>query len=188
LERQHIIFIIAAGAAFAALIGLAYFNPFQQTEGDENESPDVLKVKKGSQVNVRYSSSVVRMIQDLPNKNALEIEVSSELQVTNLAGLRGEVRYSDMEITYVQDGEVETINEDDFKTIEYRFFPDRGNTTKYLYENVDYIAKATDSQLVVTVKPLSSAKVGERYTVGLIMHTGSIVGYSINDKVIEIVP
>ena len=52
---------------------------------------------------------------------------------------------------------------------------------------MDYIAKATDSQLVVTVKPLSSAKVGERYTVGLIMHTGGVVDYSINDKVIEIV-
>jgi hypothetical protein len=46
LERQYIVFIIAVGAAFAALIGFAFYNPFQQSEGEENSSADVIKVKK----------------------------------------------------------------------------------------------------------------------------------------------
>jgi hypothetical protein len=187
LERQHFVFIAAAAAAFAALIGLAYYNPFQQSEGDENDS-DVIKVRKGDQVFVRYSPSVVKMIQDLPNRNTVEVEVSSELQVTNLAGLRGEIRYTDMEITFVDDGEVETINDDDFKTIEYRFFPDTGNRTSYVYENVDFIADSTDSQVIVTVKPLSTTKVGELYTVRLLLHTGGAVDYAIGEKTIEIIP
>jgi hypothetical protein len=187
LERQHYVFIAAAAAAFAALVVFGLYNPFQQSEGDDNAS-DVIKAKKGQEVFVRYSPTVVKMIQDLPNKNSLEVEVSSELQVTNLAGLRGEIRYPDMEITYVQGGKVETINDDDFKTIEYRFYPDRDNKTKYIYENVDFIAKAQDSQVIVAVKPLSSAEVGEQYTVRMVLHTGGVVGYQINEKIIELVP
>jgi hypothetical protein len=112
LERQYIVFIIAAGAAFAALIGFAFYNPFQQSEGEENENgSDVIKVKKGQTAYVRYSSSVVKMIQDLPNKNTVEVEVSSELQVTNLAGLNGEIRYSEMNIKWIDDGKEETISD-----------------------------------------------------------------------------
>lgn len=189
LERQYIVFIAAAAAAFGALIGLYYYNPFQQSEGEENGSnPDVIKARKGQEVFVRYSPTVVKMIQDLPNKNAMEVEVSSELQVTNLAGLRGEIRYTDMEITYVEDGEVETINENDFKTIAYRFYPDKGNKTSYVYENVDFVAKAVDSQVIVAVKPLSTATVGEQYSVRLILDTGGIVNYAIGEKMIEIIP
>lgn len=162
MERQHIVFIIAAGAAFAALIRLAHYNPFQPSE--EEEDDDVIEARKGQQVFVRYSPSVVKMIQDLPTRNTVEVEVSSELQVTNLAGLNGEVRYSDMEITYVQEGKVETISEENFKTVEYRWFPDAGNRTSYVYENVDYIARGVDSQVVVAVKPLPEAKVGDEYT------------------------
>ena len=187
MERQHIVFIIAAGAAFAALVGLAYYNPFQPSEGEENDS-DVIKVKKGQTAFVRYSSSVVKMMQDLPNRNEVEIEVSSELQVTNFAGLSGEIRYMEMNIEWVEKGKEETISEENFKTIEYRFLPDRGNTTSYVYENVDYIAKATSAQLVVAVKPLSTAEVGEKYTVKLLMHTGGVVSYAIEDRIIEIVP
>lgn len=70
MERQHIVFIIAAGAAFAALIGLAYYNPFQPSEGEEDD--DVIEARKGQQVFVRYSPSVVKMIQDLPTKTLLK--------------------------------------------------------------------------------------------------------------------
>jgi hypothetical protein len=188
LERQYIIFIAVAGAAFAALIVLAFYNPLQQSGGDGGNASDVIKAKKGQQVFVKYSSTVVSMIQNLPDTNSLELDVSSELQVTNLAGLNGEIRYPNMEITYVQKGKEETVSEKDFKTIEYRFFPDIGNKTKYVYENVDYIAKADNTQVVVTVKPLSSAKVGEHYTVKMVLHTGGIVNYGIGEKTIEIVP
>ena len=182
------IFIIVAGAAFAALIGLAYFNPFQSSAGDDNDGPDVIKVKKGQTAFVRYSSTVVKMIQDLPTHNDVEIQVSSELQVINFGGLNGQITYPEMTIEWVQNGEVESISEKDFKTIEYRFLPDKGNTTSYTYENVDYIAKATNAQAVVSIKPLSTAKVGEQYVVKFIMHTGGSVGYAIDDKIIEIVP
>lgn len=184
MERQHFVFVVSAAAAFAALVLFAFYNPLQQSEG---EDAGVIKAKKGEQVFVRYSSSVIKMIQNLPNRNTVEVEVSSELQVTNFAGLKGEVRYPDMEITFVQGGEVETINDDHFRSIEYRFYPDTGNKTKYVYENVEYIAKADDSQLVVAVKPLSTAKVGEQYLVRLLLHTGSAVDYAIEDKVIEII-
>jgi hypothetical protein len=187
LERQHIIFAIAAGAAFAALVALAYFNPFQQSEGTDKESPGVINVKKGQETFVRYSPSVVRMIQDLPDKNMVEVEVSSELQVTSLSGLRGEISYTDMEITYVRKGVVETIDKDEFESIEYRWSPDAGNTTKYVYENVDFVARSTDSQLVVTVTPLSMAKVGDEYTIKLVLRTGGIVSYQIDEKTIKIV-
>jgi len=190
LERQYLIFIVVAGAAFTALIGLAYFNPFQSSSGEDDDNPnsDTIKVKKGQTAVVRYSSAVVKMIQDLPNNNDVEIKVSSELQVVNFAGLNGQVTYPDMTIKWIQDGEQESISKDKFKTVEYRFFPDKGNTTSYVYENVDYIAKTTDAQVIVSVKPLSTAKVGEEYVVKLIMHTGGTVGYAIDDKIIEIVP
>jgi hypothetical protein len=187
LERQHFIFIGAASAAFAALIVFGLFNPLQQIEGDESGEDDVLKVRKGETVFVRYSSTVVKMLQDLPNRNEVDVEVSSELQVVNFAGLRGELRYPDMTITWFEDGQEESISEDNFNTIEYRFLPDIGNKTTYTYENVDYIAKATDAQLVVAVKPLSTAKVGEEYTVRIVMHTGGAVSYAIDDKTVQVV-
>jgi len=183
LERQHFIFIAAAAAAFTALLLFAFYNPFQQTDGTE-----VIKVKKGDQAYVRYSSAVVKRVQDLPDRNSLEVEVSSELQVTNLGGLNGEVRYTDMTITWVEEGEEKNINDDDFKSIEYRFLPDIGNKTRYVYENADYITKADGSQLIVAIKPLSSAKVGEQYTVSLILHTGGLVDYQIAEKIVEVVP
>lgn len=83
---------------------------------------------------------------------------------------------------------METINDNDFKTIEYRFLPDAGNRTRYVYENVDFIANSADSQVIVTVKPLSSAKVGELYTVKLFLRTGGVVDYAIGEKTIEIIP
>lgn len=185
MERQHKIFIIAAAAGFAVLVGLAYYNPFQQFIGAADDG--VIKIRKGEVANIRYSSNVGKMIHDLPNRNALEAKVSSELQVTNIAGIRGQFTYNDMTITYVQGGQKENVTADEFNTIEYRFHPDKGNTTSYLYENVDYVARADDNQLVVSVKPLSSARIGERYTVGLTLHTGSLIGYAIDNKVIEIV-
>jgi hypothetical protein len=187
LERQYIIFAAVAAAAFAALLVFAFYNPFQQSKGDDN-GPDVIKAKKGKEVFVRYSSAVVKMIQNLPSKNSVEVEVSSELHNTNLAGINGEIRYSDMKMTFVQGGQNETVTDDVFTTIEYRFLPDAGNTTSYEYENVRYVAQSQDSQVVVAVKPLSTAKVGEHYTVKLLLHTGGIVSYKISEKVIEIVP
>ncbi len=92
-----------------------------------------------------------------------------------------------MTITWFEDGQEETISEDDFKTIEYRFLPDIGNKTTYTYENVDYIAKTTSAQLVVAVKPLSTANVGEEYTVKIVMHTGGAVGYAIDEKTVRVV-
>jgi hypothetical protein len=184
LERQYLAVIIAVAVAFSALVGFSFYNPFQQSEGD---TTDVIKAKKGELVYVRYSPAVVKMIQDLPNGGSAEVEVSSELQVTNLAGLSGEIRYSKMEITYVQNGEVETIDEDDFSTVEYRFRPDTGNTTSYVYDNIDFIARSTESQVIVAVRPLPSADVGDRYTVKLLLNTGGVVNYAITDKIIEIV-
>jgi hypothetical protein len=184
LERQYIVFSAAAAGAFAVLILLAFYNPLQASEGD---SPDLIKAKKGEETYVRYSPAVIKLIQDLPNKNSVEVEVSSELQVTNFAGLSGQVRYTDMEITYVDDGVVKTINDDDFGSIEYRFRPDTGNKTTYVYENADFLASSQDAQLIVAIEPLSSAKVGDHYTVKLVLHTGGLVSYAIDEKVIEIV-
>jgi hypothetical protein len=53
---------------------------------------------------------------------------------------------------------------------------------------VDFIADSTDSQVIVTVKPLSTAKVGELYTVRFLLHTGGAVDYAIGEKTIEIIP
>lgn len=189
MERQHIVFIAAAGAAFAALIVIGlYFNPLK-TDGSNNSgsNDNAIKARVGEKVNIKYSSATVKRIQDLPANNKLRVEVSSELHNTNLAGLKGEVRYSDMSITYVQKGKEETLDADQFKTIEYRFLPDPGNTTKYVYEDVRFITSSPDAQLVVTVVPLTTAKVGERYTVELVGNTGGIISYGYGEKTIEIV-
>jgi hypothetical protein len=185
LERQHIIFIAVAGAALGALVivGL-FFNPLQ-TKGDDSNS--VTKARIGQEVHIRYSKSVIAQIQNLPNKNNVTLQVSSELRNTNLAGLRGEIRYSDMVITYFQDGKEEIIKDDVFPTVEYRFAPDPGNKTTYSYENVRFTANADEPQLVVSIIPLKAAEVGERYTVKLIMDGGGPVKYAIAEKVIEIV-
>ncbi|MGI0014905.1 MAG: hypothetical protein ACREBU_15905, partial [Nitrososphaera sp.] len=76
--------------------------------------------------------------------------------------------------------------DDEFKTIAYRFLPDAGNQTVYTYENVEFRAQTTDSQLIATFVPLSTAEVGQKYTVKLILDAG-IINYGIEDRVIEIV-
>ncbi|MGI0013564.1 MAG: hypothetical protein ACREBU_09010 [Nitrososphaera sp.] len=189
MERQYLIFIVAAAAVFGALVVVGlYFNPLQ-TEGKSDNGtsdPNTIKAKVGKEVYVRYSSNVVKMIQNLPQKNSLELKASSELLNTNLAGLRGEVRYTDMTIKFVQNGEEESVTDDEFKTIAYRFLPDPGNQTVYTYENVEFRAQTTDSQLIATFVPLSTAEVGQKYTVKLILDAG-IINYAIEDRVIEIV-
>lgn len=188
LERQHTIFLIAVAAVFGALIAVAlYFNPLQKANKEVND-PNVIKAKVGQSVYVRYSKDVVKRIQDLPSKNNVTLKVSSELQNIDLGGLRGELRYDELIISYVQKGKVETETGDTFKTVEYRFSPDRGNTTTYTYENAKFTTDSQDSQLIATVKPLPTAQVGEHYTVKLKLETGQIVNYAISDKVIEIVP
>ena len=185
MERQYVVFIVVAAVAFGTLIivGL-FFNPMQ-TQG---ENPDVVKAKIGQEVYVRYSSGVVTQIQNLPSKNKVDVEVSSELHNTNLAGLRGEVRYNDMIIAYVQNGKYEAVRDEVFPTIEYRFFPDSGNKTTYSYENVRFVDNGQNPQLLVSVVPLNSAEVGERYTIKLILDTGGLIKYQIAEKIIEIVP
>jgi hypothetical protein len=189
LERQYLVFIIAAAVAFGALIivGL-YFNPLR-TEGDSgdgNTDPNLIKARVGQEVYVRYSYNVIKMIQGLPAKNNLELRAASELHNINLGGLRGELLYTDTMIEFVQNGKEESVSGDEFKSIEYRFLPDSGNQTKYIYEDVTFNARATDSQLVATFVPLSTAKVGEKYPVKLILDAG-IINYGIEDRVIEIV-
>ena len=186
MERQHLIFISAAAAAFAILIVFAFYNPLQGLQAEEEDS-EVIKVRKGEEVNIRYSPQTVRRIQDLPDRNRVDIEVSSELHVDNFAGLRGEVRYSDMSVTFVRRGEVETASADAFRSIEYRFLPDAGNKTTYAYENVDFIAQSQESQLVVTVEPLSTAEVGDKYTIKLYLRTGTAVDFAIAEKTVEII-
>jgi hypothetical protein len=189
LERQHLVFIAAAGTVFAALIivGL-YFNPLKsQGTGNTGSNDNIIKARIGQPVNVKYSSTTVKRIQDLPTNNKLRVQVSSELQSTNLAGLGGEIRYSGMSITFVQKGKQETVTENQFKTIEYRFLPDPGNTTKYVYQDIRFVASSPTPQLVVTVVPLTSAKVGERYTVDLIGNTGGVLSYGYGQKTIEII-
>lgn len=180
---------MAAAAAFGALIivGL-YFNPLR-TEGDSgngNTDPNLIRARVGQEVYVRYSYNVVKMIQDLPANNNLELRAASELHNVNLAGLRGEVRYSDTMIEYVQNGKEEKVSGEEFKSIEYRFLPDSGNQTTYIYEDVTFNARSTDSQLVATFVPLSTAKIGEKYPVKLVLDAG-IINYGIEDRVIEIV-
>ena len=187
MERKYVLIIVGAAAALGAIVivGL-FFNPMQ-TQGDNVGSNNAIKAKIGQEVYIRYSSSVIAQIQNLPTKNNVTVEVSSELHNTNLAGLRGEVRYTQKVISYVQNGKGETVTDDVFPTIEYRFFPDAGNKTTYSYENVRFVAKSEDPQLIVTVVPLKAAEVGERYTVKLIMDGGGLVKYAIAEKIIEIV-
>ena len=187
MERQHLIFISAAAAVFAILIVFAFYNPLQWLQAEEEEESEVIKIRKGEQANIQYSPQTVRRIQDLPDRNRVEVEVSSELHVDNFAGLRGEVRYSDMSVTFVRRGEVETVSADEFRSIEYRFLPDAGNTTTYAYENMDFVARSTDSRLVVTVESLNTADVGDRYTVKLYLRTGGLVDFAIAEKIVEII-
>lgn len=188
LERQYLVFIIVAGVVFGTLIivGL-FFNPMQ-TQGENPVSSNVTKAKIGQEVYIRYSSGVVSQIQNLPSKNNVNVEVSSELHNTNLAGLRGEVRYNEMIISYVQGGKYETVRDELFPTIEYKFSPDTGNKTTYSYENVRYVADGQNPQLIVSVVPLNAAEIGERYTVRLVLDTGGLIKYQITEKVIEIIP
>jgi len=185
------VFIAAAAAVFGALIIVGvFFNPIKTSAGNNNsgnEEPGVIKAKIGKRVDIKYSANVIGMIQKLPSKNNLTLEVSSELHNTNLAGLLGEFRFSDEIITFVQNGKVESVSADTFKTIEYRFFPDQGNKTTYTYENVKFVSQSKDSQLVASFVPLSTAKVGDKYTVKLVLDTGGIIKYAIGEKTIEIV-
>jgi len=191
LERQYLIFIVAAGVAFGALIivGL-FFNPLR-TEGDSGNGntdtdPNLIQAQVGQEVYVRYSYNVIKMIQGLPAKNSLELRAASELHNINLGGLRGELRYTDTMIEFVQNGKEESVSGDEFKSIEFRFLPDSGNRTTYIYEDVTFNARSTDSQLIATFVPLSTAKVGEKYPVKLVLDAG-IINYGIEDRIIEIV-
>lgn len=184
MERQYIVFIAAAGAGFAALliVGL-YFNPLRAEPEDDT---GVFEAKIGKAAYVRYSGNVIGLVQNLPDKNILRIEAPAELLNTNLAGLKGEFRYTDMTIKYVQNGEQEEISQRDFKTIQYRFLPDAGNMTSYTYRNVDFIAQATSAELIATFVPQSTAKVGDEYAVKIVLEGGP-VDIGIAEKTVRIV-
>jgi hypothetical protein len=194
LERQHIVFIAAATAIFGALVIVGvFFNPLKSGSsiaGNSNNSsndPNVIKARIGYRIDIRYSSNVVSLIEKLPSRNNLTLEVSSPLHNTNLAGLKGEIRYTGELVTYVQNSEKKTVKGDDFGSVQYRFAPDKGNTTTYAYQNVEYTSTGDNSQLVASSTPLPSAKVGDKYTVKLILDAGTI-NYAIGEKTIEIVP
>lgn len=180
------IFIIAAGVGFAALliVGL-FFNPLSAKPADSVDGK-FIEATLGKPVYVRYSSGVVSLVQKLPDKNLVRIEAPSQLLNTNLAGLKGEIRYSEMNISYVQNGKVEEVAEKDFKTIQYRFLPDPGNVTKYFYSNVEFNALATSSEIVATFVPLSTAKVGEEYPVKMVLEGGP-VDIGIDEKIVKMV-
>jgi hypothetical protein len=195
------IFILAAAGTFATLIVVGLlFNPLGKSNSSIASSTNVssnsssiaaIKARVGKQVDIQYSSGVANMIQRLPSNNNVTIVMSSELQNTNFAGLRGEVRYSDELIKYVQKGKVQTIMGDNFKTIEYKFLPDTGNQTLYTFKNVQFISNPNsigDGKVIVSLVPLSTAKVGEHYTVKLELETGGLINYGIGEKTIEIVP
>lgn len=186
MERQYVIFIIAAGASFAALlvIGL-FFNPLQAQPEDSDED-GIIEAEIGKAADVRYSSGFIRQIQNLPDKNILRIEAPSELLNTNLGGVKGELRYSEMTIKYFQNGKLEQVSERDFETIQYRFLPDAGNVTSYTYRNVDFLAQATSAELIATFVPLSTAEVGREYPVKIILEGGP-VDIGIQEKIIKIV-
>jgi hypothetical protein len=187
LQRQYLIFVAVAAAGFAALIVVGlYFNPLKSEGKTGTKNDGVVDAKIGQSVHVRYSASTVGLIQKLPAKSAIKLESASELQNTNLGGLKGELRYTDMIIEYVQNGKKETISEKDFDTIQYKFLPDAGNKTTYRYENVDFTSYATSSELVATFVPLSTAKVGQQYTVKLFLDSGT-VQYAPQEKIIRIV-
>ena len=86
MERQYKIFLVAAAAIFGGLVifGLYFFPMIKASEGDKDDS--VINARVGQKVTIRYSDTVVKMIQNLPAKNALEIKTSSELHNTDLAG------------------------------------------------------------------------------------------------------
>lgn len=187
MERQYLIFIAAAGAGFAALliVGL-YLNPLLAAPDNSNADTRVFEAEIGKTAYVRYSSGVIGLVQKLPERNLLRIEAPSEILNTDLAGLRGEFRHTSMTISYVQNGKVEEIDEKDFKTIQFRFLPDAGNTTSYTYRNVEFNAQATSAQLIASFVPLSTAKVGQEYPVKIILEGGP-TDIGVAEKVIRIV-
>jgi hypothetical protein len=129
---------------------------------------------------------VVTLVQKLPDKNLVTIQAPSQLFNNNLAGLKGQITYSDMTIHYVQNGKPEEVGEKDFKTIQYRYLPDVGNVTKYTYSNVAFNAYTTSSEIVATFVPLSTAKVGDEYPVKMILEGGP-ADIGIDEKIIKIV-
>lgn len=188
MERQYIIFSIAAAAIFGAIALLWLFNisTTGASSGGEDDDKNVIEARIGKKVYVRYSSAVIDLINKLPNKNSLILTSSSELHNTGLGGLEGELRYGDVSLSYTQNGKVRNETAETFKSIEYRFLPDAGTNSTYTYENVKFDAETNKSQLVATFVPLSTAKVGEKYTVKLYLEGGA-VDYSVNDRVIKIV-
>lgn len=187
MERQYIIFIAAAAAAFAALmvVGL-FFNPLKAEQESTEKESGVFIAELGDTAYVRYSAGTIRLVQNLPDKNILRIEGPSEVLNTNLAGLKGEFRYTDMTIEYVQNGKVEEISEKDFRTIQYRFLPDAGNVTSYTYRNVDFIAQAKSAELVAAFQALSTAKIGQNYPVKIVLEGGP-VDIGIEEKTVRFV-
>jgi|GEM_PF-3040575 len=187
LERQYLIFIIAAGAGFAAIliVGL-FFNPLHAAPDNSNSDTGVVEAKIGKTAYVRYSFGVISLIQDLPEKNLLRIEAPSELLNTDLAGLRGEFRHTSVTISYVQNGKLKEIDEKDFKTVQFRFLPDAGNMTSYTYRNVEYNEQATNAELLASFVPLSTAKVGQEYPVKIILEGGP-TDIGVEEKIIKIV-
>jgi hypothetical protein len=187
LERQYLIFIAVAGAGFAALLVLGLFVvPLQAAPETPAVDRDVIEAELGMLAYVRYGSVAIGQIQDLPDKNILRVEASSELLNTGLAGLRGDFRHTSMTIDYVQSGRNETVDEKDFESVRFRFLPDAGNVTSYTYRNVEFNAQATSAQLIASFIPLSTAKVGEEYSVKIFLEGGP-VDIGIAEKKIRIV-
>jgi hypothetical protein len=86
----------------------------------------------------------------------------------------------------VQNGKSETVDEKDFESIKFRFLPDAGNVTSYTYRNVGFNAQATSAQLIASFVPLSTAKVGDEYSVKIILEGGP-VDIGIGEKKVRIV-
>jgi hypothetical protein len=181
------IFIAAAGAGFAALLIYGLFiNPLQAAPDVPNNGGEFIEAELDETAYVRYGSSVINLIQKLPDKNILRIEAPSELFNTDLAALNGEFRHTSMTISYVQNGQREEVSEKDFGTIQYRFLPDAGNMTSYTYRNVDFNVRATSAQLIASFEPLPTAKVGQEYPVKIILEGGP-VDIGISEKIIKFV-
>jgi hypothetical protein len=187
LERQYLIFIAVAGAGFAALLLVGLFViPLQAAPEVPAVDRDVIEAEVGKLAYVRYGSVAISQIQNLPDKNILRIEASSELFNTGLAGLKGDFRHTSMTIDYVQNGKNETVDEKDFDSIQFRFLPDAGNVTSYTYRNVQFNAQATSAQLIASFIPLSTAKVGEEYSVKIFLEGGP-ADIGIGEKKVRIV-
>ena len=187
MERQYLIFIAVAGAGFAALLIIGLFViPLQAAPETPAVDRDIIEAEIGKMAYVRYGSGTISQIQNLPDKNILRIEASSELRNTDLAALRGEFRHTSMTIDYVQNGKNETVDEKDFDSIKFRFLPDAGNVTSYTYRNVEFNALATSAQLIASFVPLDTAKVGDEYSVKIILEGGP-VDVGIAEKKIRIV-